>query len=96
MTTTPALADSAGAFRLSTTEAGSAGIGTQKECRGQDSNLGTPARADLESAAFGRSATPASLAATPSRLFFFALVAELVGARGLDREPDGLEAPRAP
>ncbi len=27
--------------------------------RGQDSNLGTPARADLESAAFGRSATPA-------------------------------------
>ncbi len=35
-----------------------AGDPTQ-ECRGQDSNLGTPARADLESAAFGRSATPA-------------------------------------
>ena len=28
-------------------------------CRGQDLNLGTPARADLESAAFGHSATPA-------------------------------------
>ena len=28
-------------------------------CRGQDLNLGTPSRADLESAAFGHSATPA-------------------------------------
>jgi hypothetical protein len=31
----------------------------KSRCRGQDSNLGTPTRADLESAAFGRSATPA-------------------------------------
>jgi hypothetical protein len=45
-------------------------------CRGQDSNLGTPARADLESAAFGRSATPARSRSRERCLFFFRSAAD--------------------
>src|SRR5713101_2479101 len=48
-------------------------------CRGQDSNLGTPARADLESAAFGRSATPAPWVGP--RLLLFPLLELVLGER---------------
>jgi hypothetical protein len=68
------------------------GARLELKCRGQDSNLGTPSRADLESAAFGHSATPARSPLQGGRLILLPLPrprrpAYLRRARGPHRPP---------
>ena len=68
-----------------------------ESCRGQDSNLGTPARADLESAAFGRSATPAYGARGDRRPYSSSVSSSarsVSSATGMERAPSSRRSSR--